>query len=93
MATTIDSVIDELIDTADFEEVSSVTKAKAFISAANRYFILSPQQQSDEGSSLTMNSQQIENLLKRARYYVEVNATGRSSTNVKFLSAAEGFRR
>lgn len=94
MAVTIDTVIDNLLDNADFEEAASVTKARAFITAATQFLILSPQSQSDQGSSLTMSVAQIENLLKRARGYVEKNATdSASSTRVRFLTAAEGFRR
>ena len=94
MAITIDTVIDNLLDNADFEETASVTKARAFITAATQFLILSPQSQSDQGSSLTMSVAQIENLLKRARGYVEKNATDSASgTRVRFLTAAEGFRR
>lgn len=94
MAVTIDTVIDNLLDNADFEESASVAKARAFITAATQFLILSPQSQSDQGSSLTMSVQQIENLLKRARSFVEqTDTSSATSTRVKFLTAAEGFRR
>lgn len=94
MAATIDEVFDALLDNADFEEVGSVTKAKAFETAAVRYLFYAPQGMSDQGSSLTQSVQQIENLLNRARSYIKENATATASTtSVRFLSAAEGFRR
>jgi hypothetical protein len=90
MAATIDEVIDTLLDNADFEESTSVAKAQAFITAAVRYFILTPQSQSDQGSSMAISTTQIENLLNRARNFVALNQT--VSSNVKFLSVSEGFR-
>ena len=93
MPATLDEVYDALVDNADFEEVASVAKAKLFATAASRFLILSPQSQSDQGSSLTMSVAQIENLLKRARGYIDQNASGASNANVRFLSASQGFRR
>ncbi len=90
MAATIDEVIDALLDNADFEESISVSKAQAFITAAVRYFILTPQSQSDQGSAMSISPQTIENLLNRARNFVAVNRT--PSSSVKFLSVSEGFR-
>lgn len=90
MAATIDEVIDTLLDNADFEQSTSVSKAQAFITAAVRYFILTPQSQSDQGSSMAISATQIENLLNRARNFVAVNRV--PTSNVKFLSVSEGFR-
>lgn len=90
MPFTIDEVIDELLDNADFEEVSSTSKANSFISAAKRFFILSPEQQAHQGSMMRMSVQQIERLMTRAQQFVDVNS-GRGS-RVRFLSAREGFR-
>lgn len=91
MAATIDEIYDDLLDNADFEEVASLAKAKAFVTAATRFLILSPQAQSDQGSSMTLNASQIENLLIRAREFVAKNQTGRGA--VRFLSTSQGFRR
>jgi hypothetical protein len=90
-AATIDEVIDSLIDNADFEEVASVAKASAFVTAANRFFILSPESQADQGSMMRISAQQIENLLRRAQQFVAVNSGG--APRVRFFSASEGFRR
>ena len=91
MATTIDEVIDELLNNADFEEVGSVAKASAFITAAKRFFILSPEQQAHQGTMMRVSVEQIERLMQRAQQFVDVNS-GRTS-RVRFLSAAGGFRR
>jgi len=88
---TLTEINDALIENADFEEVSSVAKAKAFATAATRWFILAPSSASKEGSSLSMNSAQIENLLRRARDYIAVNdtsSTGRRPS-VKFLRVGD----
>lgn len=90
MAVTIDEVLDTLLDNADFEESTSVSKAQAFITAAVCYFILTPQSQSDQGSSMSISTQQIENLLNRARNFVAVNRTPTSC--VKFITVSKGFR-
>ena len=94
MATTIDEIYDDLSNNADFEEVGSVAKAKAFVTAATRYLIVSPASQSDQGSSMVINSQQIERLLQRARSFIAANErTSAATSRVRFLTAAQGFRR
>jgi hypothetical protein len=89
MSTSITTVIDDLIANADFEETRSVSKAQAFVTAATRYIILTPQSQSDQGSSLAMPMAQIENLMARARSYIAAS----DGSRVRFLSASEGFKR
>jgi hypothetical protein len=90
MAATIDEVIDTLLDNADFEESSSVSKAQSFATAAKRYFILTPSSQSDQQSSMSISVQQIENLMNRALEFIAANRT--STGVVQFLSVSEGFR-
>lgn len=93
MAATIDEVIDELLDNADFEESNSVSKARSFITAANRFFILTPASQSDQGSSLAMGLAQIQSLLQSAHSFVSQADTSSSDTSrVRFLSARSGWR-
>lgn len=93
MAATIDEVIDDLLDNADFEENDSVAKARTFITAANRYFILTPASQSDQGSSMAMGLAQIQALLNRATAFVKQSSTDSAETSaVRFLSISEGFR-
>jgi hypothetical protein len=90
-APTIDEVIDTLLDNADFESAQSVSKAASFVTAATQYFILTPQSQSDQGSSMAISATQIENLLNRARAFVSANRTN-SGSAVRFLSVSGGFR-
>lgn len=93
MAATIDEVIDALSDNADFEEVGSVAKARAFITAANRFLILTPSSQSDQGSSLSMGLPQVQSLLASARAYVtQADNSSAATSRVRFLSAREGWR-
>ena len=89
----IATIVSNLNDNADFEEVGSVSKAQSFVTAAKRFLLFSPQTQSDEGSSLTMSVTQIENLMQQARNYITANATDSGAAKVRFLSASEGFRR
>jgi hypothetical protein len=94
MPATIDEVIDALLDNADFEAENSVAKARAFITAANRFLIMTPASQSDKGSSLSMGLAEIRNLLTAARSFVNQADTNSASTSrVRFLSAKTGWRR
>lgn len=90
MAVTIDEVIDALLDNADFEENNSVSKASLFVTAAKRFFILTPQNQSDQGSSMAISAAQIENLMLRAQSFVAANRT--SAGTVRHLVVSENFR-
>lgn len=93
MAVSIDTVIDALLDNADFEASNSVSKARAFITAANQFFILTPASQSDQGSSLSMGLAEIRNLLVAARSFVAQASTDSADTSrVRFLSARQGWR-
>ena len=93
MAATIDEILDALSDNADFEEVGSVARARSFITAARRFLSL-PSSQSDQGSSLGYTPQVVQQEMALARQYVAANQDPTSATSqVRFLSAAEGFRR
>lgn len=94
--TDIPTIITALCDNADFEEVDSLTKAQAFVTAATRYLILSPQSSSGEGVSMSLSVAQIENLLTRARMFVEMKRSAGGmggSPRVRVLVFREGFRR
>lgn len=82
---TLSAIQEALIDNADFEEVNSVVKAKAFITAAKRWFILAPQSASKEGASLSLNSQQVEKLMNRALEFVRASDNS-GRPRVAFLS-------
>lgn len=92
MPYTIDQILTALDDAADFEEVGSLAKARAFVTAAKRFLIYTPQSQSDSGSSLSMSVQQVENLLKRAQEYVAVNDATTGNASVRHISIGSFFR-
>jgi hypothetical protein len=92
-APTVDEVLDDLLNNADFEEQSSVTKARSFITAAKRYLILSPQSQADQSSSMTISTAEIRSMIQRAQQYVSRYDRINNGGGVRFLSASEGFRR
>lgn len=88
MSVTLSDVQTALLDNADFEEDGSLAKAKAFQTAAKQWFILVPNSTSKEGASMSMHSQQIENLLKRANAYIAANDTAnnnRRQPGVRFI--------
>lgn len=94
MAATFDQVADALLDNADFEESNSVTKARAFITAGTRYFVLQPASASDQASAMSMGLSQIQDMMARASAFIrQSEATSSATSSVRFLSAAEGFRR
>jgi len=76
----------DLLTYADFEEVASVSRARLFVTAANRWLILRPDSASNQGSSLSIGKTFVESMLKRAQNYIAANATG-TAGSVKFLSA------
>lgn len=91
---TVQDLRDALWDNADFEEVGSVLKAKAYITAATRWLALEPASQSDQGSSLAFAPDKVERIMQRARAFVASNTGSSSATSsVRFLSAGTGFRR
>lgn len=78
---------------ADFEETGSVSKAKAFITAANRWLIRRPESASNQSSSMQIGKQFVADLLKRAHAYVAANdRSSADNAGVRFLSVADGFR-
>lgn len=89
--TTIATAQANLVTYADFEEVGSVSRAKAFITAANQWLILKPESASNQSSSLSMGKAEVSALLQRARDYVLANDTT-ASTRVRFLQPGGSFR-
>lgn len=90
MAATYSEIFDALLDNADFEETNSLLKAKAFITAAKRFFIVAPQSASDQGSSQTLSVAQIENLMRDAQAFVV--SAARPSGGTRFLGVGSDFR-
>lgn len=83
----------DLLEYADFEEVASVSRAKSFITAANRWLILRAESASNQSSSLSIGKNYVESMLKRARDYVAANpSTTGAVSGVRFLGAGSNFR-
>lgn len=81
-----------ILENCDFEEKNDITKAKRLITAAYRFLAQTPAAQSEQGNSLQMNHATVQDLLQRAQQFVEYKQR-QSSGGVRFLSAADGFRR
>lgn len=77
----------DLIDLADFEELGSAARARAFLTAANRWLILRAESASNQSSSLTLGKGYVEKMAARARV---IAAAGRGS--VRHLGVARDFR-
>lgn len=91
---TIDTVYTALLDNADWQSDNSIVKAKAFVTAAKQFFILSPAQSASPGGfSMAMSVQQIKQLHDEAASFLVSNA---SSTNggasVSIMGAKHGYR-
>lgn len=84
----------DLLEYADFEEVGSVARARSFITAANRWLILTAEASSNQSSSLSIGKSFVSEMLKRAQDYVATNATASSGavSNVRFLGVGSSFR-
>lgn len=94
MAATLSQVEDALIDNADYEEAGSVTKAKAFVTAAIRWQALASQSASNQSSSMSLDKSWVEAEKARARQFIAANETSTSGTNSRltFLTPRYNFR-
>ena len=82
----------DLLDYADFEEVGSVSRARSFITAANRWLILRAESASNQSSSLSIGKQFVSDMLSRANAYVHANADSNSVGRTRFLHVGSQFR-
>jgi hypothetical protein len=92
MAATLDEIVDALLDNADFEETESLAKAHAFVTAAKRYLILCPASMSDQGSSQSINAQQVHEMMRRATAFISARG-GSGGTSVRYIGFSSGSRR
>lgn len=77
----------DLIDLADFEELGSAARARAFLTAANRWLILRAESASNQSSSITLGKSYVENMASRARVVASAG-----SGSVRHLGVARDFR-
>ena len=80
----------ELVDLADFEEVGSVARARKFVTAANRWLILTADTASSNSQSMTIGKNYVETMMKRATSYIAANQSASSRT--RFLHVGSLFR-
>lgn len=94
LATSPEAAFEAVMVYADFEEVGDVSRARKFITAANRYLIVNPVSQSEHGGSLTSAVSQIENILRRAQAYVGLHpvSTGVGRSQTRVLGVSPRFR-
>ena len=91
---TIDTVYTALLDNADWQSDNSIVKAKAFVTAAKKFFILSPAQSASPGGfSMSMSVQQIKQLHDEAASFVASNASSANGgSSISIMGAKHGFR-
>lgn len=77
-----------LLDNADYDETKSVTKARAFVTAARRWLILSPQSSANQSSSMSWDTATIRDMMAAANTFVSVN----SAQSVRHFAASRSFR-
>ena len=82
---TLSDIETDLLDYADFEEVSSVSRARSFITAANRWLILAADSSASQSQSMTIGKSYVENLKKRAGSYVAANSSAGTGGSTRFL--------
>ena len=81
-----------LLANLDFEETASVSKAKSVVSAGKAWLVLRPDSASDQSSSLTLNSEKVETMIKDARRYINGNATATAGNSKVVHLSVEDFR-
>lgn len=79
----------DLLDYADFEEVASVSRARSFVTAANRWLILKAESASNQSSSMSISKQFVSDMLKRAQAFVAKNS---AAGTTRFLQVGSFFR-
>ena len=91
MAThTLASVQQTMLDNADYSNPASVTKARLYVIACERYRILFPSASSGGGTSVAYDLNQISAMQAKAEAFIRANSS--PSGRVKFLSVSDDFR-
>lgn len=93
MSFDLEDIEDDVLTYADWEETASVSRARSFITAANRWCILKADSASNQGSSLSINKTVVTQMLARAQSFVAAADTASAAkSRVRFLSTNRGFR-
>ena len=80
----LDDVVDELMNTASWREQRSVALAKRFVTAATIWLLTNPQNSSHGRSSVAFDQNQIADLKRQAEQFISQN--DRAGGGVKHLS-------
>lgn len=90
----LEAVETDYLTYADYEEVSSVSRARLFVTAATRLLYLAAQSASNQSSSLSIDTDAIKQEKTRARAFIQANAkrSNGSSAQVSFYSVGHDFR-
>lgn len=90
---TLATIQQTLLDSADYAVQRSVTKAKAFVTAATQMLIVLPQSSANQATSVAYSVDQIRQLKNEAEEWLKANDPAQNaSTSTRFLSV-EGFRK
>ncbi len=81
---TVDDITQEILDTCDFLETNSLSKAKRLVTAVNRYMVLVPNNVTGNNKTVVLNITQIEKFKNDAELFI-ANYNGGS---VKYLGVA-----
>lgn len=98
MAIDIGAILQAIHDNADWPETRSLTKAKAFATAARKYLMLTPQQSAQPGGfSSSLSVVQIKAMLDEATEYIATNTDANGSAlsgagTVRIMGVRHGFR-
>lgn len=94
MAIAIATILDALIDNADWQETRSLVKANAFATAATRYLIAVPQSASEpQGFSQTMSVAQIMQMRTDAMNFIAGQSQATNGGPGFFVTGVQhGFR-
>ncbi len=90
-AVDLDTILDNLNDFSDYEEVASVSRAKSFITACRRFLAL-PSSQSDKGSSMGYDQSNVLEMMRQAQVYVTTETAASDSGGIRHLGIGSGFR-
>lgn len=90
-AADLDTILDNLNDFSDYEEVGSISRAKSFITACRRFIAL-PSSQSDKGSSLGYDQANVLEMMRQAQVFVRAEASAASAGGIRHLGIGRDFR-
>lgn len=88
----LSEVIATLTENSDWFSARSVSKAKAYITAANIWLLLAPSSSSQGGASLSLNPTQIEKIKLAAENFVNANDTDSGSNRPRVAFLGVGAR-